>query len=198
MRKIIISTGYMGSGSSAITDLVSEFEDVNNKHRDFEYIFLHCPNGVFDLEDKLLVGNNSIRSDEAIHSFLKTMKDLYDKKFWWPGYYKKVIGEGFYDEVIRYVDSITDVKSKNYWYYQENPTKKMQIKLIPFVKGSLNFFNNYTNIELNNKLIIEPTPDSLLRVNIHIKKVNKKINIKEQRRNSTKKSFKYYQCKCIR
>ena len=33
-------------------------------------------------------------------------------------------------------------------------TKKMQIKLIPFVKGSLNFFNNYTNIELNNKLII--------------------------------------------
>ena len=33
-------------------------------------------------------------------------------------------------------------------------TKKFQIKLIPFVKGSLNFFNNYTNIELNNKLII--------------------------------------------
>lgn len=30
----------------------------------------------------------------------------------------------------------------------------MQIKLIPFVKGSLKFFNNYTNIELNNKLII--------------------------------------------
>ena len=33
-------------------------------------------------------------------------------------------------------------------------TKKMGIKLIPFVKGSLNFFNNYTNIEINNKLII--------------------------------------------
>ena len=33
-------------------------------------------------------------------------------------------------------------------------TKKFQIKLIPFVKGSLNFFNQYTNIELNNKLII--------------------------------------------
>ena len=33
-------------------------------------------------------------------------------------------------------------------------TKKFQIKLIPFVKGSLNFFNKHTNIELNNKLII--------------------------------------------
>ena len=33
-------------------------------------------------------------------------------------------------------------------------TKKFKIKLTPFIKGSLNFFNNYTNIELNNKLIV--------------------------------------------
>ena len=37
---------------------------------------------------------------------------------------------------------------------RENKTKKFQTKLIPFVKGSLQFFNNYTNVELNNKLII--------------------------------------------
>lgn len=37
---------------------------------------------------------------------------------------------------------------------KDKRTKKFQIKLIPFVKGSLNFFNHYTNIELNNKLII--------------------------------------------
>ena len=37
---------------------------------------------------------------------------------------------------------------------QDEKTKKMQIKLIPFIKGSLNFFNKYTNVELNNKLII--------------------------------------------
>ena len=33
-------------------------------------------------------------------------------------------------------------------------TRKMKIKLLPFVKGSLKFFNNYTNIEINNKLIL--------------------------------------------
>ena len=33
-------------------------------------------------------------------------------------------------------------------------TKKMQKKLQPFVTGSLKFFNNYTNIEINNKLIV--------------------------------------------
>ena len=33
-------------------------------------------------------------------------------------------------------------------------TKKFQIKLIPFVKGSLKFFNHYTNIQLDNLLIV--------------------------------------------
>ena len=42
---------------------------------------------------------------------------------------------------------------------QDERTKKMQIKLIPFVKGSLSFFNNYTNIELNNKLIVADVYD---------------------------------------
>ena len=39
-------------------------------------------------------------------------------------------------------------------FEKDERTKKFKIKLIPFVKGSLNFFNNYTNIELNNKLIV--------------------------------------------
>ena len=37
---------------------------------------------------------------------------------------------------------------------EDEITKKMQVKLIPFVKGSLKFFNNYTNINLQDKLIV--------------------------------------------
>ena len=37
---------------------------------------------------------------------------------------------------------------------EDEKTKKFQIQLIPFVKGSMKFFNNYTNIELNNDLIV--------------------------------------------
>ena len=37
---------------------------------------------------------------------------------------------------------------------KDKKTNIFKTKLTPFVKGSLNFFNNYTNIELNNKLII--------------------------------------------
>ena len=36
----------------------------------------------------------------------------------------------------------------------DEKTKIMQIKLNPFVKGSLKFFNNHTNVELNNQLIV--------------------------------------------
>ena len=36
----------------------------------------------------------------------------------------------------------------------DEKTKKFKIKLIPFIKGSLKFLNNYTNIELNRQLII--------------------------------------------
>ena len=36
----------------------------------------------------------------------------------------------------------------------DEKTKKFKIKLIPFVKGSLKYFNNYTNIKFDNKLIL--------------------------------------------
>ena len=42
---------------------------------------------------------------------------------------------------------------------KENITKKFKIKLIPFVKGSLKFFNQYTNIEIENKLIVADVYD---------------------------------------
>ena len=37
---------------------------------------------------------------------------------------------------------------------RDTKTVSFKTKLIPFVKGSLKFFNQYTNIELNNKLIV--------------------------------------------
>ena len=48
MERIIVPMGYMGSGSSAITDLVSEFKDCQNEFKSYEYVLLHCPNGLFD------------------------------------------------------------------------------------------------------------------------------------------------------
>ena len=37
---------------------------------------------------------------------------------------------------------------------KDKRTKKFKTKLIPFIEGSMKFFNNYTNIELDNELIV--------------------------------------------
>ena len=123
MNKIVITTGYMGSGSSAATDLISEFRGYDFNNGDFEFVLLHCPDGLFDLEDKLLLGNTAIRSDEAIHRFLECAKTLYDTKNYWPGMYKKRVSTSFFDVTSKFVDSICDFKFDEsvYWYYQQLP-----------------------------------------------------------------------------
>lgn len=130
MNRIIVPTGYMGSGSSAITDLVSEFADCENSHKSYEYIFLHCPCGLFDLADKLLLGNNAIRSDEAIRSFEEQMNKLYDKKFWWVGNYKNVIGPEFLKYTNEFINNIQQFNYDGYWYNHEEVNFRMFILLL--------------------------------------------------------------------
>ena len=129
-NKVIVPTGYMGSGSSVVTDLVSEFEGYEASKGTFEYVFLHCPNGVFDLEDKLLAGNNAIRSDEALHAFYNTMKQLYDKKYWWVGHYNEIVGEDFLRITEEYIEDLIQYKPDFFWYYQENTNVKMFFQLL--------------------------------------------------------------------
>jgi len=129
-NKVIVPTGYMASGSSVITDLVSEFDGFESARGSFEYVFLHCPNGVFDLEDKLLIGNNAIRSDEALHSFYNTMKQLYHKKYWWVGHYNQIVGKDFLKITEEYIEDLIQYKPHFYWYYQENTNFRMFLQLI--------------------------------------------------------------------
>ena len=119
MHQIVIPTGYMGSGSSAITDIVSSFDGYSAPSGSFEYVFMHCPDGLFDLEDKLLRGNNALRSDEALRSFAKAMEELYPNSFWWPGNYKENLTPRFLEITNSFVRSITQFESSGYWYYQE-------------------------------------------------------------------------------
>ncbi len=131
-NQIIVPTGYMGSGSSAITDILSEIEGFSAPNASFEYIFLHCPDGLFDLEDKLLHSNNALRSDEAIYRFKVAMKSLYDAHFFWPGSYKELVSNSFYDYALSFVsDIITTSFNDSYWYFQEFPQNcKMKLSLL--------------------------------------------------------------------
>ena len=123
MNKIIIPMSYMGSGSSAVTDLLREYEGINTKNSDFEYVFLYAPDGLFDLEYKLLYNNNAIRSDEAIKSFRKLMKELYIYGGWGIANYKEKISQNFIKIVDSYLNSIITSKYHGIWYYHQKPTK---------------------------------------------------------------------------
>lgn len=122
MKKIIIPTGYMGSGSSAVTDLLREYPIINTKNADFEYIFLHAPDGVFDLENKLLKNNNAIRSDEALKTFERFMESLYEYRGWWPAGYRKNVSTNIDNIVEEYISNLTTSKFSGAWYYYEKPS----------------------------------------------------------------------------
>lgn len=146
MNKIIIPTGYMGSGSSAITDILSEFESYRAKNGSFEYVFMHCPGGIFDLEDKLLIGNNAVRSDEALHTFYKTMTELYNDKLWWPANYKKKIGQGFMDATEEYIKDLIQYTPDTYWYMQEKYTFSVFFKMC---------LRKLVSLITNNKIVMD-------------------------------------------
>ena len=53
---------------------------------------------------------------------------------------------------------------------------------------NLVYFELTNERQVYNRLNIAPTPDSLLRVAIHVKKVNNRINIKEQKLSTFKRN----------
>ena len=156
-NKIISATGYMGSGSSAITDLFREYDNCYALNPEKEYVFLHCPNGLFDLEDKLIIGNNALRSDEAIKSFYQCMFDLYDKRHYWVGEYKENVSFDFMKYVNEFIDSIVDVTIDAHWYYHENPSTSLLIKRgiykiqkhLPLINENVKKPFLYKNMELS-------------------------------------------------
>ena len=58
----------------------------------------------------MLIGNNAVRSDEALHSFYATMKQLYDKKYWWVGHYNENISKAFLKITDAYLNDLIQYK----------------------------------------------------------------------------------------
>lgn len=114
----IAVTGYCGTGSSAVLDLLSEYDScTKGKVKHYEHIPFYTPNGLFDLEDKLLNGNNIHRSDEAIESFIKEMERLTENNFGWFGAYKKNYGNEFMKIYTDFINEITDYYFEGKWSY---------------------------------------------------------------------------------
>ena len=112
--KFISCASYFGTGSSAITDYVSEFENVHS-FTDYEFRFLQDPDGISDLEYNLIENHNRHNSGYALKKY-KKLVDYFSGNFFVKRY------EPFFNNqwrVIsyRYIDELTDLTYKGYWYY---------------------------------------------------------------------------------
>lgn len=92
--------------------------------------------------------------EEKIIETYKTKKITFDDNSLYKENEEKILGKEF--------KKSKDMPLLEDLYYilgKDERTKKFKIKLIPFVKGSMKFFNHYTNIELNNDLIVADVYD---------------------------------------
>ena len=97
---IFTSTGFGGTGSSAIIDILGEFSN-GKSLGDNELWFLQEKNTISDLEYHLIDGNHRSRVDKAIKNFFKYVKK--------EGYhYNKVFNNNFENFSNDYIESLID------------------------------------------------------------------------------------------
>lgn len=112
--KIISCASYYGSGSSVITDFVSEFNNVYSFSNE-EFRFVQDPDGISDLEYNLVENFNRHNSGYA----LKKYKDLVDfyAGDWFTKRYEKELKGNWKRISYNYIKSLTDFKYHGSWQY---------------------------------------------------------------------------------
>ncbi len=111
-----------------------------------------------------------------------------DNKYYYALYWDEIrhdevnFQEGFYvtkENAINFLEEKLKIIGLN--DRERNEFIMYWLPILETNEKSLVYFELTNERELNNKLIITPKPDSMLRVSIHIKKVDKEIKIKEQK-----------------
>ena len=103
-------TGYYGTGSSAILDLLKEYEGVNIANPtpgDYEHIIFYADGGLIDLGSILLNDCSPYNSDAAINRFVHCVKRLNHNDFGWYGAYQKYYGNALLDISNDFINSIS-------------------------------------------------------------------------------------------
>ena len=118
MRKKIIScASFGGTGSSAITDILSEFSNIKDIG-DFEFSILHEVDGISDLQHYVVDDFHRLKVSEGIYRFEKLVNNLNKE-------YSKYIGKSFKEISNNYIDSITKIKWKGYWHQHRYRSSKL-------------------------------------------------------------------------
>lgn len=112
--KIVTTTGFYGTGSSAITDLLSEYDNVMCKG-DFEIRIAHDPYGISDLEYNIIQNANRNNSSNAMKKFIAMVERLHSPVF--SRHYEKYFNNKFKIIADEYIKSICEFSYYGRWHY---------------------------------------------------------------------------------
>ena len=113
---ILTTASYCGTGSSAVTDFLTEFRTCKSLG-DYEFRFAQDPDGIADLEYNLVENNHRLNSSEAIKRYKKMAKRL--NGTWYAKEYEIYFGEAWLKETENYINELTQLKSKAWWHQDQ-------------------------------------------------------------------------------
>jgi hypothetical protein len=112
--KIITTTGFYSTGSSAITDLLMEYNNVVCKS-DLEIRILHDPYCVSDLEYNLIENPNRHNSSHSVKRFIHHMKKL--DHVWFIKRFSKYFNGKFLPIIEEYINDLSLMQYHSIWHY---------------------------------------------------------------------------------
>lgn len=112
--RIITCASYYGTGSSAVTDFITEFDTVYSMG-DYEFRFLHDPDGIADLEYHLVWNHNRHNSGHAVKRFKKIVD--FNAGFKFVPRYEPFFQNQWKKLSYEYIDELVDFSFKGWWQY---------------------------------------------------------------------------------
>lgn len=118
--QIITCAGYYGSGSSAITDFLSEFKGVKSLGDEFECCFIHEPYGISDLQFHIVDNYHRNCSGFALKKFKQLVDNLVKNDFCrWYCNYEKYFNGNFKKYSYEYINQLTATEFVGHWHFDE-------------------------------------------------------------------------------
>lgn len=112
--RFISCASYYGTGSSAITDYVSEFKNVFSFTNE-EFRFIQDPDGISDLEFNLVECFNRHNSGHSLKRY-KRLVDFYNGNLFGKKY-RTFFGDNWEKISYQYIDNLTDFTFPGWWQY---------------------------------------------------------------------------------
>ena len=135
--KVITCASYHGTGSSALTDLMTEYSSVKSLG-DYEFPFAYMSDGISDLEFHLTECHNRHGSGYALKQFEKISK--FNAGTWFNKRYEPFFNGKYWELTEKYINELLDFKLKGhhmrdaldrgvFFYYFQNIVTKLFKKI---------------------------------------------------------------------